>query len=567
MHLMMSVGRTGVLLIAIFLLQACGSETSSPGADLVFTNGAVYTVNDQQPWASAVAVSDGRIVYVGDDAGVESHIGTQTRVISLAGKMLMPGFIDSHMHPMAAGTRFLRCDLEGLDWPHEIKAEIKQCATTVKPGKWFRGVNLDAALFDSGVLNKELLDGWVNEVPALITNYSSSHAWVNSATLEILGIDRSTPDPDKGVIERDPVTGESTGVLRGEAVNIPYALVPLPDTDDLRTSLQMASSMANQFGITSSNEASMRPDLHTAFLEADEAGEMSLRVSASQFWDPEQGSGQIEGILARQREAKTGRYRADSVKLFLDGSNNRTGAVLEPFEGTVDDYGTLVYQDATLNAIVSLLDANDIQIHMHAYGDAAVRQGLNALEHAQNSNPDWDRRHFLAHVALIDPADLGRFKELGVSANISGLWACLDDKRQAEVDSLDEQRAGRLLGFKDLFSGGAHVTAGSDWVSDSMNPLYSIQVAMTRRCPGKEGPAWNPEQRVGLEQMLEAYTTNGAWLFKLENKTGSIEVGKAADLIVLEQNLFETDPMKIKDVKVLLTLLEGEAVYRDGGFW
>jgi predicted amidohydrolase YtcJ len=190
-----------------------------------------------------------------------------------------------------------------------------------------------------------------------------------------------------------------------------------------------------------------------------------------------------------------------------------------------------------------------------------VRQGLDAIERAIGVNPDRDRRHVLAHLALIDPADLTRFRELGVTANISTLWTWLGEERAAEVESLGEERAGRLLAFKSLFNSGARVTAGSDWISESMNPLYSIQVALTRRPPDGSGPAWNPEQRVTLEEMLEAYTINGAWQARLEDETGSIEVGKAADLVLLEQNLFEVDTMRLKDVKVLMTLLEGEIVY------
>ncbi len=563
---MMSVGRTVVLLNAIFLLQACSSGTPSPGADLVFTNGAVYTVNDQQPWASAVAVSDGRIVYVGDDAGVESHIGTQTRVISLAGKMLMPGFIDSHMHPMAAGTRFLRCQLNDLEWPDEVLVKIEECVAGLEKQQWLRAVGLASEVLEDKDPGLSALDAVSPDNPLFISADLNRSVFVNSFAMDAAGIDDSTPDPSKGIIERDSISGQATGVLRNEAVSLVYNLIPAPDTDVLRISLRMASEMANSFGIISSNEASMLPAHHQAYLEAEAAGEMTIRIQGSQRWDPDLGLEQLESIVELRDSAAGGMFTADSVKFFLDGSGNRTGALLEPYVGTSNDFGKLDYGLNGLSEIVQELDAQGFQMHMHAYGDRAVRMGLDAIEYAIHANGPKDRRHQMAHLALIDSSDLHRFAELGITANIQALWAYLGEERLMEVESLGKERAIRFLAFNSLFESGARVAAGSDWISESMNPLFSIQVAVTRRPPDGSGEAWIPEQRVTLEQMIEAYTINGAWLARLENETGSIEVGKAADLVVLERNLFESDPMKLKDVKILLTLLEGEEVYRHSGF-
>jgi predicted amidohydrolase YtcJ len=213
-----------------------------------------------------------------------------------------------------------------------------------------------------------------------------------------------------------------------------------------------------------------------------------------------------------------------------------------------------------LNALVQDLDANGMQVHMHAYGDAAVRQALDAIEHAQTVNPVRDRRHVIAHLGLIDQSDLGRFKELGIVANISALWACMDSYRETETEEFGSERAARMLAYKDLFDSGALVTNGSDWISNSMNPLYSVQVGVTRVCPGSD----NPEQKVTLEEMISAYTINGARQFGIEQETGSIEQGKAADLVVLDQNVFTIDPNELVDVKVLMTLLQGSVVFESG---
>lgn len=558
--------RISYLACTLFLLYACSSDEYVPGADQVFTNGAVYTVNPHQPWATAVAIHNGRITYVGDDAGSEIHIGTDTEVIDLQGKMLMPGFIDSHMHPMAAGTRFLRCDLEGLAWPEAVRDELIKCARDVKPGKWLRGVDLNEELFYNGSLDNTLLQEWVPNMPVAISGSTGFEFWVSSSVLDMVEIDRDTPDPFKGEIGRNSESGELTGVLKGTAAESVYRIIPLPGIDDLRLALKKASEMANKLGITASSEASMRPELFEPFTLAESAGEMTLRVKASQSWSIDKGFEQLEEMIRRRDQAAGGLFTAGAVKFFLDGSNNQTGALLQPYEGSKDDFGSLNFQQETLAEAIRRIDAAGMQVHMHSYYDAAVRQGLDAIEAAIATNDHWDRRHFLAHLALIDPSDLKRFKELGVVANISPLWAYLSEDRGEELAGLGEERSKRLLAFNSLFDSGALVTAGSDWISESMNPLYNIQVAMTRRSPDGSGEAWNPDERVSLERMIEAYTINGAWLMGLDNDIGSIETGKFADLVVLNQNLFDVDPGRLINVEVELTLLEGEIVSQSASY-
>jgi len=342
-------------LFAGLALAACARAPDVQPADRVFTGGAVYTVNPQQPWAEAVAVDDGRIVYVGDAAGAGSFIGPETVVTDISGRMLMPGFIDSHMHPMAAGTRFLRCDLAGLSWPGEIQAELRECATTVKPGMWLRGVNLDNALFNNGELHKDLLDEWLGGMPAVLQSSHGLPIWVSSAVLDIAGIDRNTPDPPKGRIGRDPTSGEPTGLLHDAAAGDIWSLIPVPDADDLRFSLRKASELANSLGITTSNEASNYPKLFEAYLAAEGSGEMTLRVWASQSWDSMRGLEQVERLVERRDRAHGGLFTAGSVKLFLDGSLYSTGALLEPYAGTTDDYGLLNFDADTLDEIVRRL--------------------------------------------------------------------------------------------------------------------------------------------------------------------------------------------------------------------
>jgi predicted amidohydrolase YtcJ len=325
--------------------------------------------------------------------------------------------------------------------------------------------------------------------------------------------------------------------------------------------------MANGFGITSSNESALGEPHLPAFRAADAAGEMELRVQASQRWDLEDGLDHFDAMITGREPGPGRRFKADAVKFFVDGDiSTRTASLLQPYVGTANDLGTLNLTPERLNAIVTQLDAEDFQVHMHVVGDRAVRMGLDAIEHAIAVNGPRNRRHQLAHVKLIHPDDIPRFAELGVVADFQPLWAKADDELKQEIALLGPERSRWLMPINSVFKTGARVVAGSDWISESMNPLYSIQIAVTRQPIDGSQPAWIPEERVTLAQMIEAYTINGAWLARQEKDTGSIKVGKAADLIVLEKNLFEVDPMKLAEVKVLLTLLEGGEVYRHADF-
>lgn len=552
------------LLIFLFFVIWAGPAWAEQPADLVFHGGSVYTMNEAQPWAEAVAVVDGRILYVGDGSGLTRHIGADTEAIDLDGRMLMPGFIDSHNHPMAAGTRYLRCQLHDLSWPEELLEKIAECTRNAADGEWVRGVSLDGGLLEGAGPGRALLDEVTKGHAAIMAPRFTRAIWVNSEALRQAGIDAGTPDPEHGVIERDE-HGEPTGVLRGEAISDVWRLSSHYTAEEFRDGLRLASAMANRFGITTSSEAQAFSRQWSAMLEAERAGELTLRLNASLNWDWQKGPEQIDD-LQRMRDAVKGPLmRVIAVKMGVDGGMmGETAAVQEPYVGT-DNRGTL-YHGENLAPRVVLLDAAGFDVHLHAYGDAAVRDGLDAIEAAINANPDRVRRHHMAHIALIDSGDLPRFAELGVIADIQPLWASLDEHRMQVLAALGPERAKRYLPFRSIMDSGALVVAGSDWISDSMNPLYGIQVAVTRRPPDGSGPAWLPDQRVTLEEMLRAYTLNGAKAAGLGDITGSIEVGKAADLIVLELNLFEVDPMALQGVEVLLTLLEGREVHRAEGF-
>lgn len=565
-----------VISTLVALISGCADRDDNHTAELVFTGGAVYTVDARRSWASAVAVTDGRIVYVGDDAGAIDHIGDGTRVIDLSGRMLLPGFHDSHMHPMSGGTRMLRCQLGGLDWPDEVHAAIRDCVADWSGGEWFRGIGLTEQAFDGMGPEREVLDELVPDRPAFITTDEGFLAWVNSRVLKIAGIGASTLDPPKGKIERDPVTGIPSGTMRQSASGLIWMAVPKPGAAIYRKVLKMTIAEANSHGITSVNDARVSQVMLEAYLEADRAGELNIRIQTSLGMElpsfierigVDEGMAKVKKLIPLLMNDPDHRVRVDAVKLFVDGGfNNSSAAMLKPYETSDSDRGTLRFEVEALNSMVELLDASGFQVHIHAVGDRAVRVGLDAIERAIDINGARDRRHQLAHIKLINPVDLGRFQELGITANFQPLWAKDDRNTRQEIVLLGDKRSTRLMNIASVKASGARIVAGSDWPSESMSPLYSIQVAITRQpVDGSEAP-WLPEERMGLAGMLEAYTINGAWLSRSDSKTGSIEVDKAADLIVLEQNLFEVDPMEIHKVSVLLTLLDGELVYRDPDF-
>jgi hypothetical protein len=553
--------------IAAACLTACASAPGVAPADRVFTGGAVYTVDPERSWASAVAIRDGRIVYVGDDGRAQAWIGPETEVTQLRGRMLLPGFHDSHMHPMAAGTRFARCQLRGLEWPAAVLAELERCAGALAPGDWLRGVDLSSEAFAGDGPDISQLDRLTGDHPALIQSRAGNRFWANSLVLRMAGIGVATPEPPYGRIGRAPGSQEPNGILEGSAAGDVYGLLPRYSTETLVGGLAYASALAHQFGITSSNEASTQPEQVAAYVDAGQSGALDLRVQASLSWNPERGLEQIADLERLRGQAGGERFSARSIKFFLDGEgSHRSAALLEPYAGRPDERGALQFSDRELETYVTALDTAGFDLHFHAWGDAAVRQALDALEHAIWANPAWDRRHQIAHLALVHPDDLARFAALGVVADVQPLWAHLDGERELEIRALGSERGGRLSPVRSLIDAGARVVAGSDWISESMNPLVAIQYALTRRSLDRPGPAWIPEERASLEQMIEAYTINGAWLARQEGETGSIEVGKAADLVVLDRNLFEIDPMEIARARVLLTLLEGKEVHRDPGF-
>lgn len=531
-------------------------------------NGAIYTMNAAREWAEAVAVDGGRIVYVGTDSAVKKWIGGRTQVIDLEGKMLLPGFHDSHVHPLSGGLELGECNLNGLETQEQILETIRRYAQQNPAAPWIRGGGWDLPIFPGANPHKSLLDQIVSDRPVYLSAADGHSVWVNSKALQIAGITTDTPDTPNGRIERDPKTGEPTGTLREDAAGLVAQHLPKYTKEDHVNGLRRGLEMANRFGIISLQEASADLNDLEAYLELDRRGELTARVVAAMDIDPAQGVAQIPRLVALRNKFQGKRLRANSVKIFADGViEARTAAVLEPY---VDygDLGKANLEAEALKALVTALDSAGFQVHIHAIGDRGIRMALDAYQAAREKNGSRDSRHHLAHLELIDPGDIPRFRQLGVIANFQPLWAYADLYiTELTEPALGPARSRWLYPIASVMKTGAAVAAGSDWSVSSMNPLDAMQVAVTRRgLADSTGVAWRPEELVDLAPLIAAYTINGAYVNFEEKETGSIENGKAADLIVLDRNIFEIPAHTIHRANVLLTLLEGREIYRDPNF-
>jgi predicted amidohydrolase YtcJ len=482
--------------------------------------------------------------------------------------MVLPGFHDSHLHAVSGGIELGQCDLHGLSTRDGVFAAIQECAARTPDEEWLVGSGWELTYFPGGNPNRSDLDRLSPDQPAYLASADDHSAWVNSRALKIAGVDANTPDPPNGRIERDPKTGEPTGTLRESATALVERHLPPLGPEEHAEGLERALRMANGFGITSLIEADANEPYLEAYAALARSGELTARVRISMTVDETKDESQVDDLREKRARFESAGLRADAAKIFADGViESGTAALLEPYLG-FGHRGDLTFAPEVLDRLVARLDKEGFQVHVHAIGDRAIRQTLDALEKARAANGPRDSRHHLAHIELFHPDDIPRFRSLGVVANFQPLWVYADTYiTDLTEPQLGPERSRWLYPIKSLVDSGALLAAGSDWSVSSMNPLDAIQVAVTRRdLNAGEGPPWIPEERVDLDTILAAYTRGGAYLQHQETLTGTLEVGKRADLIVLEKNLFEIPETEIHRVRVLLTLLDGKEVYREPSF-
>ncbi|MDH3519400.1 MAG: amidohydrolase family protein [Myxococcales bacterium] len=565
-----------VLALTVAPAPGIGAEPAKPSAaapqiqaDFVLQSAAVYTVDRARTWAEAVAIRGDEIVYVGGNPGAARYVGPKTRVLNLAGKMVLPGFQDAHVHPLWAGVERLDCKLYDLPTREAYARAVAEYAASHPKEPWIKGAGWDMGFFPGGLPTRQELDAVVSDRPVFLASKDGHSGWVNSKALEVAGITRETPDPPRGRIDRDK-NGEPSGSLQESAIELVQKLAPRPTPEEARDGLKFAMRKLNAFGITSVQEASVPLGdaqgyrMLEVYRDVDRSGALTARVVASLTWDPEKGDEQIQDFVRARREYTQGRLRAHAVKIFQDGViEAKTAALLEPYRGTQGDTGIALIEPETLKRIVTRLDKEGFQLHFHAIGDAAIRQVFDALEAARRTNGARDSRHHLSHIELFHPDDIPRFRELGAVANFQPLWALADGYiRKLTLPILPPETHRWIYPIASVLRSGGIVAFGSDWSVSSANPLEEMEVAVRRAdWTDPDAAPFLPEERIDLRDAIAAFTINAAYVSFQDDRTGSIEPGKLADLVVLDRNLFAIDPNEISEARVLLTLLGGKPVY------
>ncbi len=537
-------------------------------ADYIFKNGAIYTVDSRRSWAQAVAVKDFKIVYVGDDRGVDAFSGRQTEVIDLQGKMMLPGFHDVHVHLFEGGMHSLKCDLWDCQSPPDVVDRIKQYIESQSRDAtgWIQCFGLQKTFADD--ISRDLLDALSPDRPVFILTFDGHSCRVNSKALEMAGIDKNSLNPPQGDIERLPGSKEPSGYLHDFAVEMVRETIPPASLEEQISGLENGIRKAHRFGITSIIEPGADDNLMLPYLELNRRNALPLRVRASISpinWQPGAFGDEIYDFVAARDKYRRSGIDVESVKMYIDGVlENGSAVLLEPYASDRFKDSQPFYSQEDLNRYITWIDSQDLQVHLHAIGDGGVRMALDAFEAARRINGMKDNRHHICHVQMIDPVDVPRFAELGVAANFQAVWGFPDPYvTQSGLAAVGQERLKKFYVIGSVHRSGGMIACGSDWFVSSLNPLDAIEVGIRRQDPNlPEGaPALNPQEAVDLATMIQGYTINGAYLMHQDQDVGSIETGKQADLIVLDRNLFETPATEVNQAEVLLTVFNGQIVY------
>ncbi|AXE81787.1 amidohydrolase [Streptomyces atratus] len=538
--------------------------------DLIFTRGPIHTGDPARTRASSLAVTGERITAVGHDE-VRELIGPDTEVIDLQGKLLLPGFQDSHIHAVFGGMEMAECDLTGTVGVEDYLTRIRSYADAHPDRSWITGGGWSLESFDGGLPTRQLLDSVIPDRPVLLVNRDHHGAWANTRALELAGLTRESADPFDGRIEREP-DGTPSGMLQEGATALVSRIVPPSTPADRLAGLLRAQKLLHSLGITGWQDALLgvfggNPDPSDAYLAAAREGTLTARVTGALWWDRERGAEQIAELLSQREQLSHGRFRARAVKIMQDGiAENFTAAMTSPYlDGcgcATANSGLSFVDPVALRSYVTELDAHDFQVHFHALGDRGVREALDAVEAAVEAHGRRGNRHHLAHLQVVHPDDLDRFARLGAIANIQPLWAAHEPQMdELTIPFLGPERASWQYPFGSLLRAGATLAAGSDWPVSSPDPIAGIHVAVNRMEPeATDGRVFLPEQRLDLATAVAAYTAGSAHVNGLDD-TGSLLPGHLADLVVLDRDIFTLPPEEIAQAQVLRTYVGGALVH------
>ena len=543
---------------SFFVLMILAACTRQQPAELVLKNAKIWTVNDKQPEAEALAAQNGKILAVGSTAEIEKYIGENTRVIDAGGKRVVPGFTDAHTHFITGGQSLITIDLRDCENEQAFLDKLKTYADKLPAGRWITEGNWDHERAFNGVLpTRQMIDKVTPNHPVAINRTDGHMLLANTLALKLAKITKDVKSPEGGVIMRDQ-NGEPTGIFKDAAMDLIYAAVPAATPEVLDEALAAAMKYARESGVTSIHDMLGWNDWH-AYERARERGELTVRVRAYfpiSTWDK---------VAALRGSVKNDEWlRVGGLKGFVDGSlGSSTALMFAPFADDPNNRGTYVsdwFRNGLMHQFVKSADSAGLQIGIHAIGDSANSELLDLYERVARENGAKDRRFRIEHAQHLHPKDLARFKTLGVIPSMQP-YHCIDDGRWAEK-RLGAERSKTTYAFRSLFDAGANLSFGSDWFVAPLDPIQGIYAAVTRQTLNGDHPnGWVPEQKISVAEAVRCYTLNDAYAEFAEKEKGSLEAGKWADFVMLSDDIFAIAPEKIRDVNVVTTVVSGKIVF------
>ena len=562
--------KRNALLLAGLLLAAC-SHPPNTGVDTVFVNAFAWTLEESAPIAEAIAVSGNEIVYVGDNEGALALAGKNTLQHDLTGNMLLPGFIDTHMHPVGGGAYAKALSLDTFGTVDDWIIAIKEYASENSGSPLIFGYGWLSTTFGPAGPQRQMIDSIVPDRPVLIMDEGFHGAWANTRALEELNITRDTADPTPGFsyYKRDE-SGDATGYLLEGTASMAMQSLNVITEDVVVDGTAHVIDTLNGYGVTSAFDAGAlghEENLQQILDRLEDAGDLTIRLLGS--YRPT-GPDDVDIAVERAGEwrdtIKGDNYHYRFLKIMQDGTvEGRTAAMFEDYRGEPGNSGESIYSEEEMTKMVAGATGENIDVHIHALGERAVHEALNAIEVARNKHPDSSTRYAVCHIQVITDQDLPRFAELDVIAQSTPLWASYDTFGEQFVSQDQFQRFWRFNSLKKL---GVRLTWGSDFPASGagmlgMSPIVQMEIGHTRQNPGEPDAPIQPREseRLDLASLLRGYTIDAAYQLHMEDQIGSLAVGKRADLVVLDRNLFEIDPYEIHQARVLMTILDGEVVY------
>jgi predicted amidohydrolase YtcJ len=551
--------------LAALALAACSEQPGAPGsapapdgADLVIRNARIWTGVPESPWASALAIRGDRIVAVGDAAAVDPLIGAATEVIDSPSGMVLPGFIDSHVHLLSSGFELSSIQLRDARTPAEFARRIGEFAATLAPGQWIEGGSWDHQNWGGELPRREWIDAVTPDRPVFVTRLDGHMALANSRALELAGIDRDTPDVEGGEIVRDP-DGEPTGILKDNAMERVRQVLPEPTAAQQDQALEQAMDYLLAQGVTTVHTMGYDWSEREVLRRAHDAGRLRTRIYAVvpiADWQRLAAEVQAHGLGDDW-------LRIGGLKGFMDGSlGSHTAAFFEPFTDAPDDRGLFVTPPEQMRAWAIAADAAGLQLLIHAIGDRANAELLDIFNAAAERNGPRDRRFRIEHAQHLRPTEIRRMAELGVIPSMQPYHAA-DDGRWAD-SVIGPERSRYTYAFRSLLDAGATLAFGSDWSVAPASPVLGIHASVTRQTlDGAHPQGWVPEQKIGVEEALAAYTRNGAYASFEECRKGRLAPGLLADLVILDRDITSVPTGQIRDTRVLRTLVGGKTLYRN----